>query len=1162
MSTLRKTTILLVVAFMAASMTTTFSKSVHATSNSADPIAVYVGYADNLRASPFFPVPWAGDPNVIFIGGGTFDAGAIRIDNTGGSPVTVNSVSVTLHGPSSCIPFGNPCGPLNLWGTGLVIPPGFHLILTQTASFNFDTSDNPISSCGVPVANGTTPLPIITVTIGGVPHQFNDTAHVLDTLGYDLACQGNESEQWRPIGTFGGNPEVTLTPSTATSMVGTPHTVTATVIDNVTGQPVPNTTVNFSVSGANTASGSCVTVTIGNIATCTFTYTGTNAGTDTITGSATVRGVLVTSPPVHKIWTSIFDFSLSPNPKSSTVLRGGNASYLINLTLASGNAQPVTLSILSGLPSGATTTFTPNPISPPGTSKLVISSSLTGGLGDFNVTVLGQSGPVSHTLSVLLHVYDFTVTSSLCQQTVLRGGIAPFNLTLALVPGSSIVNLPPISIQVSGLPPNTTVAQRLSDGTITSALPIVVNLSSSPVTVQLLIQTNSSTPLGDFPFSISGVDTRSPEGGSRPVSNCGGRATINTVNMPITFNCSQTLVSGASTICNINVTLVSGPVTFQLLPMTFNFSGICGFSLCGVHSICTPQSGVPPFTAICMLTFPPGFSGNLTLSGFIGSSPGFIGGTVRGSPPGGQPGQALVLHIYDFQVIVSPQQTVLRGGIAVYNVTVALLPGSSTVGLPTIYLSLSGLPPGVTASLNPSNGTALGFTSILTIQTSNNTLLGDFSFNVTGTDIRPLLGGSRVGSGILHVYDFTTTSSPASSFATVGGAAFYNETLRLLPSSSTIGLPQIQLSVMGLPAGTVATFNPASVIPSLAGSITIFTIQPSAAGTFSLTIIGTDTRIPQGGSRSSLPQSPQTLIALPQNSLTDTSYCPFDVDSSLSGQQFRLIFTPNPSSASTFELTASNPGQFYYNGFFAGVPSSTVMLKVQIPYPFVTQGAVPIQVYSSVGFSGPCFIPMNIITPGFGITGGGTFTSSGAPQIILTDYNPQLFGSMVIVTVTGQIPSSGLVYVTIHLNYGLKGTIGYGNDLNNDAVNATSGVVLIPNLEAYSFSQTGSSTNGIHLSATVTVQSENVFKKDPGIAGLVLDQNGTPVPGVMVQIYDSSGHLLAAVYTDKDGWYMWSYKYTGKPATFTVSLPSYGQSQSLTLKSNGFVEANFTVKTS
>ena len=38
---------------------------------------------------------------------------------------------------------------------------------------------------------------------------------------------------------------------------------------------------------------------------------------------------------------------------------------------------------------------------------------------------------------------------------------------------------------------------------------------------------------------------------------------------------------------------------------------------------------------------------------------------------------------------------------------------------------------------------------------------------------------------------------------------------------------------------------------------------------------------------------------------------------------------------------------------------------------------------------------------------------------------------------------------------------------------------------------------------------------------------------------------------------MWAY-YTGKAASFTVKLPDLGKSQTVTLKSNGFLEVNFT----
>ena len=76
----------------------------------------------------------------------------------------------------------------------------------------------------------------------------------------------------------GGRSDITLNPSDATNDVGTTHTVTANVTDR--NGPVAGASVLFTVTGANTASGTGTTDTSGNAS---FTYTGTAAGDDTIT---------------------------------------------------------------------------------------------------------------------------------------------------------------------------------------------------------------------------------------------------------------------------------------------------------------------------------------------------------------------------------------------------------------------------------------------------------------------------------------------------------------------------------------------------------------------------------------------------------------------------------------------------------------------------------------------------------------------------------------------------------------------------------------------------------------------------------------------------------------------------------------------------------------
>src|SRR5437016_5192175 len=68
--------------------------------SAATNVNVFVAYADNLRASGFFPTPWKGAPNTLFIGNGpSFEAGAIRLDNPTGVPLAVDSVRADLQPP-------------------------------------------------------------------------------------------------------------------------------------------------------------------------------------------------------------------------------------------------------------------------------------------------------------------------------------------------------------------------------------------------------------------------------------------------------------------------------------------------------------------------------------------------------------------------------------------------------------------------------------------------------------------------------------------------------------------------------------------------------------------------------------------------------------------------------------------------------------------------------------------------------------------------------------------------------------------------------------------------------------------------------------------------------------------------------------------------------
>src|SRR5439155_12647168 len=122
---------------------------------------------------------------------------------------------------------------------------------------------------------------------------------------------------------------------------------------------------------------------------------------------------LVVSPPQ--------DFTLSASPSSQTVTQGGSTSYNVTIGPTGGFSSQVTLSV-SGLPSGAAGSFTPNPAT--ASSNLSLTTSTSTPTGTYTLTVTGVSGVLTHTTTISLVVSppaDFTLSASPSTQTVTQG---------------------------------------------------------------------------------------------------------------------------------------------------------------------------------------------------------------------------------------------------------------------------------------------------------------------------------------------------------------------------------------------------------------------------------------------------------------------------------------------------------------------------------------------------------------------------------------------------------------------------------------------------------------------------------------------------------------------------------------------------------------------
>jgi hypothetical protein len=209
-----------------------------ATSAFADSFTVYVAYADNLRASGFFPTPWLGASNVVSQSSSnqSFDTGAVRIDNTGATALTISSFQVALGGGQL----------FNFWGS-LTINPGQTGVFTQTTAYNFDSSDYGLFGAGPVNVDATHPLggctnpqnssevalclayqPVVSFMANGNSFSGKDAGHILDTFGYDLinlpppGGDGNESINWTLLGEGGSRSGTAPVPEPATlTLLGT-----------------------------------------------------------------------------------------------------------------------------------------------------------------------------------------------------------------------------------------------------------------------------------------------------------------------------------------------------------------------------------------------------------------------------------------------------------------------------------------------------------------------------------------------------------------------------------------------------------------------------------------------------------------------------------------------------------------------------------------------------------------------------------------------------------------------------------------------------------------------------------------------------------------------------------------------------------------------------
>jgi hypothetical protein len=262
--------------------------------------------------------------------------------------------------------------------TVTVTPSSTSITTAQSLTVTIGVSGNPTPTGSVTLTSGSYTSAATTLVSGSamitVPAGSLTTS--TDTLTATYTPDSNSSSTYNAA--TGTNtvtvtspakttPTVTVTPSS--SSITTAQSLTVTI--GVSGNPTPTGSVTLT-SGSYTStattlvSGSAmITVPAGSLATSTdtltATYTPDSASSSTYNSATGTNSVTVTAPVTPS-------FTISSATAPQTIQPGGSAQYSITVTPQNGSFSNAITLTASGLPTGATATFTPSSSVTPGST--------------------------------------------------------------------------------------------------------------------------------------------------------------------------------------------------------------------------------------------------------------------------------------------------------------------------------------------------------------------------------------------------------------------------------------------------------------------------------------------------------------------------------------------------------------------------------------------------------------------------------------------------------------------------------------------------------------------------------------------------------------------------------------------------------------------------
>lgn len=305
---------------------------------------------------------------------------------------------------------------------GITVPASTPFVLTCNAtdadndpmSYNWEQMDNQVST-QPPVATSTggpnfrslpsqlSPsryFPNLVDLANGGPFTWEVVPSVSRTMNFRVTVRDNAPGP----GGCNDHEDVTVTVDGGSG----PFVVTYPSATGIVWAGLSNETVTWSVAGTDVAPVSCSNVDIllstdGGLTYPTVLATNVpNDGSQQVSvpnvSTTTARIMVISSTGTFfdisdndfEITMATNDYTLAVTPATITICQPNNAVYTVNIGSVGGYVDPVTLSV-SGVPAGATSAFSTNPVIPGNNSTLTISNTGAAIPGTYTITVTANS---------------------------------------------------------------------------------------------------------------------------------------------------------------------------------------------------------------------------------------------------------------------------------------------------------------------------------------------------------------------------------------------------------------------------------------------------------------------------------------------------------------------------------------------------------------------------------------------------------------------------------------------------------------------------------------------------------------------------------------------------------------------------------------------------